>query len=32
VVAAATAPINRPGDEPEANDHPANIRLAGLIC
>jgi hypothetical protein len=27
VVAPATAPINRPGDEPEANDHPANIRL-----
>jgi hypothetical protein len=29
VVAAATAPINRPGDEPEANDHLANIALQG---
>ena len=32
VVAAATAPINRAGDEPEANDHMANIRRARLIC
>jgi hypothetical protein len=32
VVAAATVPINRPGDEPDANDHLANISLAGLIC
>jgi hypothetical protein len=27
-VAPETAPINRPGDEPEANDHLDNIRLA----
>src|ERR1700675_4059747 len=32
VVAPATAPLNRPGGGPEANDHPANINLAGLIC
>lgn len=30
VVAAAAAPINHPGDEPEANDHLSNIHLAGL--
>lgn len=29
-VAASAAPINHPGDEPEANDHLSNIRLAGL--
>ena len=32
LVAAAAVPINHPGDEPEANDHPANIRLAGRTC
>jgi hypothetical protein len=32
VVAPATAPINRPGDEPEANDHPVDIRLARRFC
>lgn len=32
LVAAAAAPINHPGDEPEANDHLSNIRLAGRFC
>lgn len=32
VVAASAAPITTPGLRPEANDHLANIRLAGRFC
>jgi hypothetical protein len=32
LIAIAAAPINRPGDEPEANDQPATYDLQGVFA